>query len=235
MSEENPATTVDASAEINSLKKEIELLKQKNREVVEEKQKITSNAKSVASLPEGTDVQALIEFKRKVEQERLEEKGQYSEALNKREEQFREAIEKKDIEINNLKNELKDLKLITPAVSALSEIVHDPDYAMGKLDRDKIQVQKDGSVVYMSDDGFTHKPIQEAVKEKVQTWALKHQAPTGSGAPIGKSESVGSIAGIDENLLKRMANGEDTAAMEIHKKYGRDAWLEAKKIVKNYK
>ena len=40
---------------------------------------------------------------------------------------------------------------------------------MGKLDRDKIQVQKDGSVVYMSDDGFTHKPIQEAVKEKVQT------------------------------------------------------------------
>ena len=86
MSEENPATTVDASAEINSLKKEIELLKQKNREVVEEKQKITSNAKSVASLPEGTDVQALIEFKRKVEQERLEEKGQYSEALNKREE-----------------------------------------------------------------------------------------------------------------------------------------------------
>ena len=87
----------------------------------------------------------------------------------------------------------------------------------------------------MSDDGFTHKPIQEAVKEKVQTWALKHQAPTGSGAPIGKSESVGSIAGIDENLLKRMANGEDTAAMEIHKKYGREAWLEAKKLVKNYK
>ena len=103
MSEENPATTVDASAEINSLKKEIELLKQKNRQVVEEKQQVTSNAKSVASLPEGTDVQALIEFKRKVEQERLEEKGQYSEALNKREEQFREAIEKKDIEINNFK------------------------------------------------------------------------------------------------------------------------------------
>jgi hypothetical protein len=235
MSEENPATTVDASAEINSLKKEIELLKQKNREVVEEKQKITSNAKSVASLPEGTDVQALIEFKRKVEQERLEEKGQYSEALNKREEQFREAIEKKDIEINNLKNELKDLKLVTPAVSALSEIVHDPDYAMGKLDRDKIQVQKDGSVVYLSDDGFTSKPIQEAVKEKVQTWALKNQPPIGSGAPIGKSESLGSNAGIDTNLLKRMAKGEDTAAMEIYQKYGREAWIEAKKIAKDYK
>ena len=235
MAEENPAAAVDNSAEIDRLKKEIELLKQKNREVVEEKQKMASNAKSVATLPEGTDVQALIEFKQKVEQERLEEKGQYSEALNKREEQFKEAIEKKDNEINALKNELKELKLVTPAVSALSELVHDPDYAMSKLDKEKIQVQKDGAVVYLSDDGFTSKPIQEAVKEKVQTWALKNQPAVGSGAPIGKSEIPGSIAGIDTNLLKRMAQGEDTAAHEIHAKYGRDAWLAAKKIAKDYK
>tara|TARA_R100001086_G_C11754339_1_gene236269 strand:+ start:55 stop:762 length:708 start_codon:yes stop_codon:yes gene_type:complete len=235
MAEENPAAAVDNSAEIDRLKKEIDLLKQKNREVVEEKQKMASNAKSVATLPEGTDVQALIEFKQKVEQERLEEKGQYSEALNKREEQFKEAIEKKDNEINSLKNELKELKLVTPAVSALSELVHDPDYAMSKLDKEKIQVQKDGAVVYLSDDGFTSKPIQEAVKEKVQTWALKNQPPVGSGAPIGKSEIPGSIAGIDTNLLKRMAQGEDTAAHEIHAKYGRDAWLAAKKIAKDYK
>ena len=235
MAEENPAAAVDNSAEIDRLKKEIDLLKQKNREVVEEKQKMASNAKSVATLPEGTDVQALIEFKQRVEQERLEEKGQYSEALNKREEQFKEAIEKKDNEINSLKNELKELKLVTPAVSALSELVHDPDYAMSKLDKEKIQVQKDGAVVYMSDDGFTSKPIQEAVKEKVQTWALKNQPPVGSGAPIGKSEIPGSIAGIDTNLLKRMAQGEDTAAHEIHAKYGRDAWLAAKKIAKDYK
>ena len=235
MAEENPAAAVDNSAEIDRLKKEIDLLKQKNREVVEEKQKMASNAKSVATLPEGTDVQALIEFKQKVEQERLEEKGQYSEALNKREEQFKEAIEKKDNEINSLKNELKELKLVTPAVSALSELVHDPDYAMSKLDKEKIQVQKDGAVVYLSDDGFTSKPIQEAVKEKVQTWALKNQPPIGSGAPIGKSEIPGSIAGIDTNLLKRMAQGEDTAAHEIHAKYGRDAWLAAKRIAKDYK
>ena len=155
--------------------------------------------------------------------------------LNKREEQFKEAIEKKDNEINSLKNELKELKLVTPAVTALSELVHDPDYAMSKLDKEKIQVQKDGAVVYLSDDGFTSKPIQEAVKEKVQTWALKNQPPIGSGAPIGKSEIPGSIAGIDTNLLKRMAQGEDTAAHEIHAKYGRDAWLAAKRIAKDYK
>ena len=160
MEEENPAAAVDNSAEIDRLKKEIDLLKQKNREVVEEKQKMASNAKSVATLPEGTDFQALIEIKQKDEQERLEEKGQYSEALNKRELQFKEAIEKKDNEINSLRNELKELKLVTPAVSALSELVHDPDYAMSKLDKEKIQVQKYGAVVYLSDDGFTSKPIQ---------------------------------------------------------------------------
>ena len=235
MSEENPATAVDNSAEINSLKKEIQLLKQKNREVIEEKQQYASIQKNLSTLPEGTDVQALIEFKQKVEQERLEEKGQYTEALNKREIQFKEAIEKKDEEILSLKNELKELKLVTPAVSALSEIVHDPDYAMAKLDREKIQVQKDGSVLYVSDDGFTTKPIQEAVKEKVQTWALKNQQPVGSGAPVGKTESSGSISGVDVNLLKRLARGEDTAAHEIYTKFGREAWLAAKKSAQDYK
>ena len=32
-----------------------------------------------------------------------------------------------------------------------------------------------------------------------------------------------------------MAKGEDTAAMEIYQKYGREAWIEAKKIAKDYK
>jgi len=235
MSEENPATAVDNSAEINSLKKEIELLKQKNREVIEEKQQYASIEKNLATLPKGTDVQALIEFKQKIEQERLEEKGQYSEALNKREQQFKEAIENKDNEINQLKNEIKDLKLISPAVSALTEIVHDPDFALSKLDRERIQVTDDRSVVYMSDDGFTTKPIQEVVKEKIPSWALKNQQPVGSGAPVGKTENVTSIAGIDANLLKRLANGEDLAAHEIHAKYGRDAWLQAKQVAKDYK
>ena len=173
--------------------------------------------------------------KARTEQERLEEKGNYSEALNKREMQFKEVIEKKDNEIETLKNELKDLKLITPAVNILSEVVHDPSYAMTKLDKEKIQVQQDGSINYLSNDGFTSKPLQEAVKEQLQPWALKNQQPVGSGAPIGKSESITSIAGVDTNLMKRLANGEDLAAHEIHAKYGRDAWLAARKVAKDYK
>ena len=54
------------------------------------------------TLPDGESIEALINFKRKVEQERLEEKGQYSEALNKRELQFKEHIEKKDALIESL-------------------------------------------------------------------------------------------------------------------------------------
>mgnify|MGYP003110357948 CR=1 FL=1 len=235
MTEETPQTTTETTSNEAALKQEIELLKRKNREIIEEKQQIASNAKKVATLPEGTDVQALIEFKQKVEQERLEEKGNYSEALNKREIQFKEVLEKKDNEIETLKNELKDLKLITPAVNILSEVVHDPSYAMTKLDKEKIQVQQDGSINYLSNDGFTSKPLQEAVKEQLQPWALKNQQPVGSGAPIGKSESITSIAGVDTNLMKRLANGEDLAAHEIHAKYGREAWLAAKKVAKDYK
>ena len=237
MSEETTAA-VENNKEDAALKKalqEIELLKKKNREIIEEKQQYATIQKNLQTLPDGESIEALIDFKRKIEQERLEEKGQYSEALNKREQQFKEHIEKKDALIESLQNEIKDLKLITPAVNVLSEFVHDPAYAMSKLDKEKIQVNKDGTVVYMSDDGFTSKPIQEAVKEQMQPWALKNQQPMGSGAPIGKTENITSVAGIDTNLLKRMAKGEDTAAMEIHKKYGRDAWLEAKKVAKDYK
>ena len=237
MSEETTAA-VENNKEDAALKKalqEIELLKKKNREIIEEKQQYATIQKNLQTLPDGESIEALIDFKRKIEQERLEEKGQYSEALNKREQQFKEHIEKKDALIESLQNEIKDLKLITPAVNVLSEFVHDPAYAMSKLDKEKIQVNKDGTVVYMSDDGFTSKPIQEAVKEQMQPWALKNQQPMGSGAPIGKTENITSVAGIDTNLLKRMARGEDTAAMEIHQKYGRDAWLEAKKVAKDYK
>ena len=213
MSEETTAATENNNdAALKKALQEIELLKKKNREIVEEKQQYASIQKNLQTLPEGESIEALIDFKRKVEQENLEKEGKYSEALNKREAQFREAIEKKDAEIESLKNELKDLKLLTPAVNALSEIVHDPAYAMSKLDKEKIQVGKDNSVVYLSEDGFTSRPIQEAAKEKLQPWALKNQQPKGSGAPIGKTENFTSVAGIDTNLLKRMANGEDLAA-----------------------
>ena len=81
MSEETTAPeTGNNDAVIKQLQQEIELLKKKNREVVEEKQKIASNAKNVATLPEGESIDSLLKFKQQIEQERLEEKGQYTEA-----------------------------------------------------------------------------------------------------------------------------------------------------------
>ena len=57
MSEETTAPEIgNNDAVIKQLQQEIELLKKKNREVVEEKQKIASNAKNVATLPEGESV-----------------------------------------------------------------------------------------------------------------------------------------------------------------------------------
>ena len=56
MTEETPQTTTETPSNEAALKQEIELLKRKNREIIEEKQQIASNAKKVATLPEGTDV-----------------------------------------------------------------------------------------------------------------------------------------------------------------------------------
>ena len=44
MSEEKPQTTSETNSNEAALKQEIELLKRKNREIVEEKQQIASNA-----------------------------------------------------------------------------------------------------------------------------------------------------------------------------------------------
>ena len=114
MSEETIAATENNNeAALKKALQEIELLKKKNREIIEEKQQYASIQKNLQTLPEGESIQALIDFKRKVEQENLEKEGKYTEALNKRETQFREVLEKKDDEIESLKNELKDLKLLT--------------------------------------------------------------------------------------------------------------------------
>ena len=64
------------------------------------------------TLPEGVDVQALIDLK-KAEQQKLEEQGNYKEAIPK-EEQFRERSAAKDKEIEELKSKYESWNLFPP-------------------------------------------------------------------------------------------------------------------------
>ena len=199
MSEEQEVTpqTETSNYEINALKESIKRLEGKNHELIGKIQK-------AKQIPDGVDVEELIEFKRKAEQTKLEAKGDYEKARASLEQQFREATAEKDQQIKDLQARVKELELVTPALSALAEVVHDTDYALNKLGRDNFEVEKDGTVVYV--DGYERTPIQEAAKKKLGEWALKQPVPKGGGAPTGKASSGGVPAGTKNPFLPETFN-----------------------------
>jgi hypothetical protein len=185
MSEENqpiePAATEGGNNE--ALQRSVEALERKNRELITE----LRAAKKSPAVPEGVDVNELLEFKRRAEQAELESKGKYSEARQALEQQFREATAQKDQRITELEARCRELELVTPAVTALADIVHDPDMVLKtKLSSDQIERDPDGTVVVV--DGYQRTPVAEWAK-KLPAWMQKQPRPQGSGAPGAQASS----------------------------------------------
>jgi len=201
MSEEQnqQVTPVEGASndEIAKLKSSIESLEKKNFELIGKLQK----KELIGEVPD--DYQALKEFKQQAEQAKLESEGKYSEARQALEQQFREATAQKDQRIAELESRVRELELLTPAVSALADIVHDPDLVMKtKLSPDQIEREADGTVVVV--DGYQRTPVQEWAKT-LPTWMQKQPKPQGSGAPIGRSS--GEIpAGVANPFLPESYN-----------------------------
>jgi hypothetical protein len=180
MSEEQNAP-VEQNADNQNLVAELEAMRRKNAELLDEYKKAKQQAKAV---PDGVDVQELLDFKRKTEQQELESQGKYSEARQAMEEQFREASAEKDRRIAELESRVRELELLTPAVSALADIVHDPDLVMKtKLSADQIQREADGTVVVVN--GYERTPVAEWART-LPAWMQKQPKPQGSGAPVGR-------------------------------------------------
>ena len=92
----------------------------------------------------------MLEFKRSVEQNKLESEGKYTEARQALEQQFREAAtEAKDKRIAELEARVRELELIAPANTALADVVHDPSivFKADLLKPDQIERESDGTVV----------------------------------------------------------------------------------------
>ena len=173
---------VEQSADNANLKAELEAMRRKNAELLDEYKKAKQQAKAV---PDGVDVQELLDFKRKAEQQELESQGKYTEARQAMEEQFREASSEKDKRIAELESRVRELELLTPAVTALADIVHDPDLVMKtKLSADQIQREADGTVVVVN--GYERTPVTEWAKT-LPAWMQKQPEPQGSGAPVGRA------------------------------------------------
>jgi hypothetical protein len=188
-----PVATPPATApvDVDALKRSIQNLERKNQELADEKRKLRKYEKMAEVLPDGMDVKELVEFKRNHEQQQLESQGKYDEARQALEQQFREATMQKDQRIAELEAKIRELELLTPAVSALADIVHDPDMVLKtKLNSDQIERESDGTVVVVN--GYQRTPVGEWAKATLPAWMQKAPTPQGSGAPVNNN-SIGQV------------------------------------------
>ena len=187
MSDETNAPVEQGSlpVEENPIQQELEAMRKKNAQLLDEYKKAKEQAKAI---PPGVNIQELIDFKNNAEQAELESKGKYTEARSKLEEQYRERASEKDKRISELESKVRELELISPAVSALAEVVHDPNLVLNNyVPKDKIEVDNGIPVVV---DGYERTPIVDWTKKHLQekaNYLLKQSAPQGGGAPAGRT------------------------------------------------
>ena len=199
---------VDSSenAEAQSLKNEIESLKQKNYELIGKMKK-----KELLEVP--PDYEALKEFKQNAEQSRLEQEGKYGEAKTALEKQYRDKSGEDKKRIEDLEAKVRELELVSPAVQALAEIVHDPNLVLNNfLPKDKIEVDNGVPVVV---DGYERTPVSDWAKGKLPDYILKQPKPQGGGAPVGKATGADLPVGMIENPFEN--GGNVTEQMRLYK------------------
>tara|TARA_R100000278_G_C5456088_1_gene159174 strand:+ start:460 stop:1140 length:681 start_codon:yes stop_codon:yes gene_type:complete len=180
--EQNQEITSSApqnNSEIDALKNSIASLEKKNYELI-------GKLKSAKTIPDGVDIQELLDFKAKAEQADLEKQGKYTEARQALEQQFREAAAEKDKRIAELEARVRELEVLSPAATALRDVVHDPDMILKtQVLKEQIARDADGQVVIV--DGYERTPIADWAKQKLPAWMQKAPKPVGSGAPSGRS------------------------------------------------
>ena len=199
-----------AAVDVEALQRSIEALEAKNRELADEKRKLRKYKRMAEKLPDGVDVDELLDFKRKAEQQQLEAQGNYTEARQALEQQFREAAAQKDQRIAELEARVRELELVAPAVSALADLVHDPQLVLQtKLTADKIEREADGTVVVV--DGYQRTPVTEWART-LPAWMQKQPKPQGSGAPSGGGAS-GLPPGIKNPFARETYNLTEQARL----------------------
>ena len=186
------------NSELDALKNSIQALEKKNFELI-------GKLKQTKSIPDGVDIQELLDFKAKAEQADLEKQGKYTEARQALEQQFREATSEKDKRIAELEARVRELELIAPANTALADVVHDPSivFKADLLKPDQIEREADGTVVVVN--GYERKPIGEWAKS-LPSYMQKAPKPQGSGAPSGRSYAGDIPAGTKNPFAKESFN-----------------------------
>ena len=184
-----PNPPVDTT-EVEALRESVRKLEANNKKLMDQYVKAQETAKAV---PPDVDVNALIAFKQQKEQEELEAKGRYDEAIAKQAQQYRDAEEAKNKRIQELEARQRQLEVEAPAVTALADVVHDPQYVLSRISKDQLSREADGTVVVV--DGYTRTPVKEWAMSKMPQWVQKNPRPQGGGATTTKVQTEFVTAG----------------------------------------
>ena len=182
------------TAEVEALKESVRKLEANNKALMDQYAKAQEKAKAI---PPDVDVNALIAFKQQKEQEELEAKGRYEEAIAKQAQQYREAEEAKNKEIQELRSRQRQLEVEAPAVTALADVVHDPQYVLSRISKEQLSREADGTVVVV--DGYNRTPVKEWAMSQMPQWVQKNPRPQGGGATTTKVQTEFVTAAGEKN------------------------------------
>ena len=219
----NPPATADAAA----LAAEVARLRSKNEELLTEKKRLAGR---LADLPEDVDPRQLWAAHQAAETQRLEAEGNYTQAREQLEKQYRDSEAALKTRIAELENEVRQLKVLGPAATALSEHVHGADEVLKlHLQADQLSTEPDGSVVVV--DGYNRTPLAEWARATLPQWRLKTPKPAGTGAPPGGSSAGGGDGALppganpwqEGNLTQQieLANRDPQLAMRLAQAAGK--------------
>ena len=195
-----PNPPVDIT-EVEALRESVRKLEANNKKLMDQYVKAQESAKAV---PPDVDVKALIAFKQQKEQEELEAKGRYDEAIAKQAQQYRDAEEAKNKRIQELETRQRQLEVEAPAVTALADVVHDPQYVLSRIDKDQLARETDGTVVVV--DGYNRTPVKEWAMSKMPAWVQKNPRPQGGGATTTKVQTETFVTGEKNPFAKESFN-----------------------------
>ena len=176
-----------------ALQEELQKLKANNAKLLDQNIKAKEAGKAI---PPDVDVNALIAYKQKKEQEELEAKGRYDEAVAKQAQQFRDAEAAYKAKIEKFEQRQRELEVETPAITALADVVHDPQYALSQINKEQLTREADGTVVIV--DGYNRTPLKEWALN-LPSWIQKHPKPQGGGAPSAKSTNTTEFVSGEKN------------------------------------
>ena len=182
------------SAEVEALKETVKRLEENNKKLLDDYMEAKRSAKAV---PPDVDVNALIAFKQQKEKEELEAKGRYDEAIAKQAQQYRDAEEAKNKEIAELRARQRQLEVEAPAVTALADVVHDPQYVLTRISKDQLSREADGTVVVV--DGYNRTPVKDWAMSNMPQWVQKNPRPQGGGATTTKVQTEFVTAAGEKN------------------------------------